>query len=555
MLDKCLLLLRNPNYHRWFAFIGIIVFALILRGFALGQIYHQDEYKWAQIVDPAYGLQGTIPHPPLGEFLYHHWGSWFGFGALRGLPFLITIVNFALLGVLILRERSEKHLLITYALLGCSLAGVIASVQIDIDGAILIFWTLLAWLGARIWLDEGCSHGVWILLAACVGGMLSKLSFILVPTALAIPWLFSFRKHVTKKTLGIGAIVVIVGMAALLLPAVQELGFIQYAKSISVGGLHSRSWSQLLLHNTKVLVMLGPAVLLFIYGCVTQPRRYVREIWYSVVQVTFYDILFDFTHRAIDRYLLVLCIPVVLVAADVLTQWMKHLDDRKRFLRIIPLVPLVLTAVVCMLPKALVPLHPKAAFLARVTSGDLRFLIPITGGSGPIGFFIPADVVFAMFAMLFIVIVVGIYRPFMRRCMSYTAMVIILVYGVVFSLEYSRGIFYGSASQVAKSALRYIQENGDIQNVITYNDIGGWELGEMGKYFKRFYMNPEFAETNERKFSQYNGHYLVVSMPPLNPASKQARYFTECEQVYQNRSKRVMSQVYDCRGIPYETMK
>ena len=50
--------------------LGIVVLFLVLRIPGLDNLYHQDEYKWPIIVNPALTEPGGIPHPPVGEFIY-----------------------------------------------------------------------------------------------------------------------------------------------------------------------------------------------------------------------------------------------------------------------------------------------------------------------------------------------------------------------------------------------------------------------------------------------------------------------------------------------------
>ncbi len=127
----------------------------------------------------------------------------------------------------------------------------------------------------------------------------------------------------------------------------------------------------------------------------------------------------------------------------------------------------------------------------------------------------------------------------------------VVLFSLFTSAEYTSGLFYGNASKLAKQTMAFVCQDKAISQVITYNDIGGWELGECGKYFKRFYLNPAFSKMNETKFGTYQGYYVVVNMPPIDPSQKIARYFQQCKVAYEDRDKRVTAHVYDCRGVPY----
>jgi hypothetical protein len=96
-----------------------------------------------------------------------------------------------------------------------------------------------------------------------------------------------------------------------------------------------------------------------------------------------------------------------------------------------------------------------------------------------------------------------------------------------------------------------VNANPDIKQVITYNDIGGWELHEGGKYANRFYLEPTFASSTAARFAAFDGFYLVVGMPPLATDSAQVRYFTQCGNVHHAVDGQVIADVYDCRGVPF----
>jgi hypothetical protein len=111
---------------------------------------------------------------------------------------------------------------------------------------------------------------------------------------------------------------------------------------------------------------------------------------------------------------------------------------------------------------------------------------------------------------------------------------------------------YGNASTIAKRTLAAACQNPDITEVITYNDIGGWELGECKKYFNRFYLNPKFNESNDVRFGAFSGHYVVVEMPPIGTEQKIMKYLETCKTVYQSQDKRINSRIFDCRdATPY----
>ena len=79
-----------------FIFVAVAALFLVLRLPGVHLPYHQDEYKWPIIVNPALTAPGGIPHPPVGEFIYKTAGEMIGYDNFRFVPlfFSFIILNF-----------------------------------------------------------------------------------------------------------------------------------------------------------------------------------------------------------------------------------------------------------------------------------------------------------------------------------------------------------------------------------------------------------------------------------------------------------------------------
>ncbi len=536
----------------------IVIFTLLFvvtRIPGLTQIYQQDEYKWARIVKPSYGIQWTIPHPPFSEFLYQQWGKWVGYDWLRVPPLIFAVLAF-LLGVVLVRRWYGNRATYGFAFLSLvTTASVLASIQVDIDGAFLVFWTLLAFLGFDDIRRGRRSRGWSILIFACAGGFLTKLSFLLVPIALLIEFYWQRGVRTAKQWHVVTGVAVAVASLFLWNSRLLDgILVVQYAKSFGFLNFLERDYFEVLLLTLKTVVLFGPAFVLALYAIITQAKRYRLLLIFSAVQFAFYYVLFDFSSRTMERYLLTFVFPLAVLAGDMLSSTVSSFKQWwvKRSLIFVGLFSLGLL-IVLLLPKIPLPLHPKERFVTQVLNFKLNFLIPITGGSGPMGFFVPADLTLYVFAVVTVLLGMCLWK---RRAAFYESVMpvvatAIFLFALVVGGEFLFGWWYGNASAVAKQAIAFTCQNKNIPQVITYNDIGGWELGECGKYFKRFYLNPKFSETNESKFGSYKGHYLVVDMPPIDPSQKSERYFAECPVMYRAQDKQVRATVYDCQNVRY----
>src|SRR3989344_9266976 len=131
------------NKKIWIFVLVVSVF-LIPRLPAVQQIYHQDEYKWAMQADPVFDY--ASPHPPLGKYTLRLTGNILGFENLRFAPLLFSFLCLVLIYLIIKKITNKIRIALLGALLfSINIYSVIASLQVDIDGAILPFFILLTY--------------------------------------------------------------------------------------------------------------------------------------------------------------------------------------------------------------------------------------------------------------------------------------------------------------------------------------------------------------------------------------------------------------------------
>jgi hypothetical protein len=120
------------------------------------------------------------------------------------------------------------------------------------------------------------------------------------------------------------------------------------------------------------------------------------------------------------------------------------------------------------------------------------------------------------------------------------------VYNIVLANEMINGSLYGSVDRVTDTLVKEVNSNGDIKQVITYYDIAGYDLHASGKYFKRFYTDPIFADTNVGKFSDYSGYYMVTNFPEIDVNSVYWKYLSTCQPVFQTADKDIYGYIFNC---------
>lgn len=535
---------------RLFAVLALVALFFATRIPAALLPYHQDEYKWAQIADPVYGMRGTIPHPPLGEFLFHATGVALGYEHLRWLPIVWYALLIIVIAAAMTRLYTRRAAFIAVLVLCINTYALIASTQVDIDGALLAFFsaaTVFGYLGVTA--KRQMQHRLfwWLLVGGVVGGLFTKLSFVVVLAAIGLD-LF-LRKKISRRAVivcGAGATILMVGILV-----ARGTALLSYAAQFV--GWHTRAWGQILIQCVKALLYVSPLLV----GSIAFALRRAREmrVWllFITLHVLFYVVLFDFSHGALDRYLEFIIVPMAVLSGVMLDEFLPRIARQARACAWRTGAFLAAFVGVFAWWRATgnffaLPLHPKSAFLDALQRGDLGTLIPLTGGSGPLGFYIPLGVVVVAFTCAGAAVTLMLMRrAALQRWGTALLLAITVSYTALATTELVSGAFFGSPSRVLRDTAAFIISHDEIQKVITYNDIGAFELTARGKYFKRLYLNPAFEKTNAEKIASYRGHYLLVRFPELNRADPLVQQIERCPIVYATRNKLVIGEVRDCR--------
>jgi len=542
--------------------LGILALFLLTRLPAIHTTYHQDEVKWVVHSTTPGDIDTGKGHPPLSGIIFPWLGKYLGAENMRVLPLLFGLLNFGLLYLLVKTLFDKTTALWAVGLFSVGFYSILASLVVDLDGQFLPSFVLLTCLTYFQWCKAaslgkrwgwGIALGVGLFL-----GFMAKLNFVIPALALGAYYLsekYSWQRLGYKRWLKVlvGGLVLstVIGLGLLLakkfLPTFNlERVFAHATDFFNFGG---RAWGQILFQTGKAIIYSSPLLLLVTLVKREEYKNLKLFFWWLAAGGIFYYLLFDFSRGALDKYLAFTIVPISVIGGVVLKRRFSDVSTKLNFKWLSGGV--VLTAAIFFLqwlPQAVPALYPKSEWIVRMLGLKWNFLMPLTGGSGPLGFYVS----FLFIALLWLLALGLVWlmrsRPTQQRSYLLLLLLISLVYNLTFTQEYALGNINGNATNLVNKAVAFIVANPQIDKVITYNDIGNFELTRIGKYERRIYVAPKNDMEHRQTLNNFKKHYLVVNIPRLSLDSIYAKYFTTCQSIYLSQSRQISATVYDCQG-------
>lgn len=534
----------------------VVVFVLVrLPGRSLP--LHQDEYKWPGVEDLS--LAGHIPHPPLGELIYHYGGLLVGFNVnFRLIPFFFGAINLLLLYYLMRFVFGRKEAVIASLIWIFSYFSVLASLMVDTDGEIMPFFFLLGLIGYYKIKNstDRKNIGWWVLmLLGLLLGILVKMSFILAVGAIVADFLWSKKNLITKKDLlkyfGY-TLVVVSSFVLLLLISKYFFPFFDLSKSVSYWEhfiVWNRGWFQTFIQCVKAILYSSPFLVLTPFLAKKNSFSKVKVfIFFLIFAFIFYIILFDFSIGALDRYLQLLVLPLTVLSATVISEITKIENRRtKEFLFAGIIIGLILVLIQS-LPHYVPPLHPKSEWISRILSLRWNFVYPFSGGSGPLGFYVSFMFMALAWILSIVTVILLLFKTETKKLALFFIIPIGIAYNGAFIEEYFLGYFNGHAATLVYHAAEFIKNTPEISKVTVYNDNGAEEIKTTGKYRRRLYTDPAFIGKEKVDYlNTYKEFYFVLNVPRIDPTSIYQKYFDSCKVMYNEVDKKMSATIYDCR--------
>lgn len=547
--------------------VVLLALFLVLRLPAIHSPYHQDEYKWVQYSHPEITPPGTVPHPPLTEFIYvKTLGPLLGDNNFRFIPLIFSTANLFLIFYLSQIIFDKKSAFWTAFLFVVSFYSILASLMVDVDGAVMPFFFLIMTIGYFQLRKTNFHFQNWIwlvlLVVGAIGGFLIKVSAILPICAIFLDFLIEkgvfYDKKRIFKYLGLGllgllGLIVILFVAKFIFPFFNLEYSLKYWKHFAnSSSFLDRGWLQTFIQFVKSLLYTSPLLLLPIFFVNREIWRKLRPFFLFIfIGLIFYLFVFDFSIGALDRYFQFLIVPLCIISGAVFASTSPQPLSLRRRGAIFLLLVSILIFFFQFFNHLTPPLYPKTEWIGRVISLKLNFLFPFMGGSGPLPFYISFGFIALAWIYSLALVIFALVKNNLKKQALIGILVLGLVYNSVFIEEYLFGKINGSAPKLVYDATEFIKNNGDIKSMRVYNDNGGWNVMETGKYSKRLYLDPKFY-TNQKTISPNTkeDYYLVIDIPHIDANTVYARYFATCETIYNQKSVKIEAFIYDCENAP-----
>lgn len=542
---------------------GLLFLFILLRLPGLDLPYHQDEWKnVASAANPSSGSYWT--HPPLFQILFRAGNTLVGVDYFRVFPLLFSIGCFILLYLVVRRRSGIRAALFSVFFFSISFYNILGSLMTDVDGAIIPFFFLLSVYLYDLWnTAEGRRKKIFfaVLILSLLTGFLIKLNFILVIGALLADYVWSHRQEITLKKLlhwlfggALFAALYIILLYAIqaIYPSFTIAGMLRHANQFTPDT--GRDYLQIVVQGVKALYYLSPLLLVPIALMSKKMLVHTRVfIIYILFGLFFYFIAFDFSRGALDKYLMFLIVPLSVLVGTLYANVFGEREEKfngnaqkwKWPIGIGILFSILLIAL-NFVPQVVAALYPKTEWFTRILHGEWNVLTPLTGGSGPAGFYISFLFIAASFFVSLVVVCIVMRTLEWKRNALIIFIFIGLAYNSVFAEELLFGKINGNVAQVLEGTTTFVAHDDRIQKVLTYNDIGASALTKMGKYAGRIYATPTYEQGYKEKFALFDGVYMVIDIPHLYENGFYGQFFTNCKVIYETASGRITGRVYDC---------
>ncbi len=530
----------------------LALLAIVIRSLGLFQVAAYDEHCWLG------WNECKIWHPPLSQLVHlffrqilgaHDWVA-------RLVVLSLGMINLGLVYLLSKKLYDERSALCAAALMAFGAYPILASLQIDIDGSFLLLFYLLTTLSFIEY--EKTKKNLWLILCGVSFGMslLSKYTGLFIILIIGIYHLIKERKFCS--TLKTSVIISIIGvMIFSLFPLISGLAHSNLFKDSiahlqNYAGTGGMNFSSLIIQYLLLLLWIGPLFIGLLFLSLTKPKKQNLLPWiWIIIIILLYTFINRDNFKPIERYLMVLVAPFSMIGGNYLSRL--NLGKKRLLLLIITLLISFSSLLSLNSNGIFTPFYPKSEFISRVLSLDWNFYLPVTGSSGPIGFYLNFRAVAFGFALSALCILISlILTPKKTRHASAWFITLFLAISLSYNLfiaqEYLLGATAPNINEISRQVIDYSLDHGLNKPIYVFRN-----------YALKYYLRDKYGEINSLDFDIGNdaqevnkvietgGTVVVIDFPKINEKSAFWQKLQDCSLVQDFSDKGVkIGYIFDC---------
>jgi hypothetical protein len=558
-----------------FLFFILLLLVLVLRLLSTSEAIYDDEanFAFALTVMDEYGLNSYFASAQLLNLMYKPLIAEYGLQTwvFRLIPWLFGILNIILVFILSNRNFGKKVAYIASVLMLISFYPTLASLQIDVEGNLIMFSILLMFFSYLEYERANLPKKKWLwqILAGLGLGVAVALKYNSVYIILVLA-VYSVMRHKicrTKIKNYFRDLFPIYFIGLLLFIALLLFGIAvtpeSYTKSVQIF-----EWSHGFLddYRTEGVTLLGLSMfvlwstpLLFGFYFISLFKRHKDTLLFSLwvtMPILFYT--FVITNGAHDRYFMH-TIPAMCILGGI---YISKINFHKYYLKIGGWLLLFFTALlfyINTLPMKYVPRFP-AEYIKELLNLNPFFIFSYTSASGPT-FGISFMVILLSFSIAFMTLFLCIYfirkNPNIGKWMFLIFLVVATSYNIFLTSEYLIHPTSADVSSIKHEMLKYVNDN-NLPYPIYTNDEGiEWYIDNK---YREFTGNTfgipdnefndgvdESVSLNLKSINDNGGTIILLHWPPLPKNSRAWDVVKECTIGKEFYSKKVLiGEIYSC---------
>lgn len=504
-------------------------------------------------------------HPPV-SIMAHSFASWLlgGFSWVsKLLVLLVGCANLTLTYLVSKKLLGQKPAFFAAGLMGLGAYPTLAALQIDIDGSFLLFGYLLTTLFFLNYEEK--KEKKWLLFSGLGLGLciLTKYPGIFILPILALYHLVKNNKF--WETVKVSLALMLIGLALFsIFPLVSYLtgssfftDTINHFTRYTVAG--RTNISLLLMQYLLSIIWMGPLFIGLLALSLTKPKKanLLPYLWISVIFLA-YTFLNKDNFKPIERYFTLMVAPLAIIGGSYLSklkltkmQWVAVAGGTIIFAMLFGLLNL---------SGAFVPFYPKTSFFERAVSGVWNFYLPISGSSGPIGFFMNFRILAISFiSMTILVPRIMILKKKQRSMLLPTLLILFLSISLAYNLFLTQEFLFSTTSpsvdKISKQIIGYADTNELKEPVYIFRN-------KALRYYFRDEFQPVILDFDIEKNATLvddvisnSGTIILVDFPKLNEDSLFWKRVMKCNHLAEFSDKGVkMGYILDCSNLRNEVI-